>query len=160
MPSNKKSDYEVGYKKPPVHSRWKKGQSGNLKGRKKGKVRVADLDEVIDEVLAALVAVNENGRPLKISKHRAFVTQIVNKAIKGDSKAAGLLMSHLARRAVQKDSGRSIDEIPQEQGQREFNALFDQMAENLRKRPDAKKADNDDGSSEPGGSPASPPGPR
>jgi hypothetical protein len=27
--------YEVGYKKPPKHSQFKKGQSGNTKGRRK-----------------------------------------------------------------------------------------------------------------------------
>ena len=32
----KQVDYEVGNKKPPMHSRWKKGQSGNLNGRPSG----------------------------------------------------------------------------------------------------------------------------
>lgn len=156
MSDNEGGEYEVGYKKPPVHSIWKKGQSGNLKGRKKGKVRLVDLDDVFDEVLAALVAVNENGRPQKMSKLRAFATQVVNKGIKGDGKAAGLLMSHLARRAARKDGNPSVDEIPHQQNRREFDALFDQMAANLRKRPGVKKPD-DDGSSEPGGAPTSPP---
>jgi hypothetical protein len=115
------------------------------------------MDDVFDEVLAALVAVNENGRPQKMSKLRAFATQVVNKGIKGDGKAAGLLMSHLARRAARKDGDSSIDEIPHQQGRQEFNALFDQMAANLRKRPGVKKTGNDDGSSEPGGAPTKPP---
>lgn len=76
MSDDDNEEHEVGYKKPPVHSRWKKGQSGNLKGRKKGKVRLVDMDDVFDEVLAALVAVNENGRPQKMSKLRAFATQV------------------------------------------------------------------------------------
>ena len=157
MPNNKKKDYEIGYKKPPVHSIWKKGQSGNLKGRKKGKVRLVDMDDVFDEVLAALVAVNENGRPQKMSKLRAFATQVVNKGIKGDGKAAGLLMSHLARRAGRKDGDQSIDEAPHQQSRKEFDALFDQMVANLGKRHVVKKPDNDDGSSEPGGAPTNPP---
>lgn len=115
------------------------------------------MDDVFDEVLAALVAVNENGRPQKMSKLRAFATQVVNKGIKGDGKAAGLLMSHLARRAARKDGDPSIGEIPHQQSRQEFDALFDQMAANLRNRPGVKKPDNDDGSSESGGSPASPP---
>jgi hypothetical protein len=152
MSNDENGKCEIGYKKPPVHSRWKKGQSGNLKGRKKGKVRLVDMDDVFDEVLAALVAVNENGRPQKMSKLRAFATQVVNKGIKGDGKAAGLLMSHLARRAARKDGDPGIDEMPQQQSRQEFDALFDQMAANLRKR---KKSGNDDGSS--GGAPADPP---
>lgn len=157
MSNHEGDEGEVGYKKPPLHSRWKKGQSGNLKGRKKGKVRLVDMDDVFDEVLAALVAVNENGRPQKMSKLRAFATQVVNKGIKGDGKAAGLLMSHLARRAARKDGDQSFDEIPHQQSRKEFDALFDQMAANLRKRPGVKTPDNDDGSSEPGGAPALPP---
>ena len=30
------ADYPVGYGKPPVHTRFKKGRSGNSKGRPKG----------------------------------------------------------------------------------------------------------------------------
>jgi hypothetical protein len=145
----------IGYKKPPVHSRWKKGQSGNLKGRKKGKVRLMDMDDVFDEVLAALVAVNENGRPQKLSKFRAFATQVVNKGIKGDGKSAGLLMSYLLRRAARKDGDPVNDEIPHQQSRQEFDALFDQMAANLRKS--VKKPENDDGSSGKGGVPTNPP---
>src|SRR5262245_33179094 len=33
-----KSEYEVGYRKPPRHSRFQKGQSGNPRGRKKGSI--------------------------------------------------------------------------------------------------------------------------
>ena len=31
--SMKKKDYEIGYKKPPKHTQFKPGQSGNPKGR-------------------------------------------------------------------------------------------------------------------------------
>lgn len=157
MSKDKKGDYEVGYKKPPVHSRWKKGQSGNLNGRKKGKVTLVDADDVFDEALAVLIAVNENGRPQKMSKLRAFATQVVNKGIKGDSKSAGLIMGHLTRRGSRRESEPGLDEATYQQSREEFDALFDQMAENLRKRPGVKKPDNDDGSSEPGGAPALPP---
>ena len=39
-------DYEVGYKKPPIHTRFKPGVSGNPKGRPKGTKNLAtDLAE-------------------------------------------------------------------------------------------------------------------
>ena len=34
--SNSKREYEVGYKKPPKEGQFKKGQSGNPRGRPKG----------------------------------------------------------------------------------------------------------------------------
>ncbi len=36
MPSDEKRDDEVGYGKPPRHTRFKKGQSGNPSGRPRG----------------------------------------------------------------------------------------------------------------------------
>ena len=43
MPDDKKSDYKVGYKKPPLHTRFKKGQSGNPSGRPKGSKNFSTL---------------------------------------------------------------------------------------------------------------------
>ena len=45
-----KSDYEVGYRKPPKHTRFKPGQSGNLRGRPKGTKNLkTDLMEELGE---------------------------------------------------------------------------------------------------------------
>jgi hypothetical protein len=35
--TNKEDDYEIGYRRPPRETRFKKGQSGNPKGRRKKK---------------------------------------------------------------------------------------------------------------------------
>ncbi|MFG1261012.1 DUF5681 domain-containing protein [Xanthobacter flavus] len=48
--AKKRTDYEVGYRKPPVHARFKKGQSGNPKGRCKGTQNLAtDFGEELGE---------------------------------------------------------------------------------------------------------------
>ena len=58
--------YEVGYGKPPKHSQFKTGQSGNPKGRKKG---VKNINTILDGILNEKVVLSENGSTYKISKH-------------------------------------------------------------------------------------------
>jgi hypothetical protein len=96
-----KRPYDVGYRKPPVHTRFKKGQSGNPKGRPKGKITIVDLDAALAQALSAQIPVTENGRPRKISKLRALLTQTVNKGLKGHHASTSLIMAQLARQASQ-----------------------------------------------------------
>jgi hypothetical protein len=80
-----KASYAVGYGKPPVQSRFKRGQSGNPAGRPKGSQNVAT---VLRDALSATVVVNEGGRRQTKTKLEVMVTQFVNKAVSGDPKAA------------------------------------------------------------------------
>lgn len=53
--SDEKKDYEVGYGKPPKRTRFKKGQSGNPKGRPKGaKGFTASLKREMESKVTAL----------------------------------------------------------------------------------------------------------
>jgi hypothetical protein len=81
---------EVGYKRPPRHTRFKPGQSGNLKGRPKGTKNFAT---VMDKELSTKIEVTENGRRRRISKREAIVKQTVNKAASGDPKATVVLLN-------------------------------------------------------------------
>jgi Family of unknown function (DUF5681) len=103
MPKN----YAVGKGKPPVHTRFKKGQSGNPSGRPKGKVTVADADTVFDQVLSAQIPVSQNGRPRKMSKIRALCVGTVHDALKGDRAARKLVFDHVARRQPQAGADQS-----------------------------------------------------
>ena len=78
----------VGYGTPPVHSRFKKGTSGNPRGRPKGRLNFAT---VLLKTLREKVVINENGRRTIITKLEASVKQLVNKAAAGDLRA----LSHL-----------------------------------------------------------------
>jgi len=75
---------EVGYMKPPKRTQFTKGKSGNPKGRPKGSQNVATLMEMIDR---QLVQVTENGRTRYVTKFRAMVLQLTNKALRGDIRA-------------------------------------------------------------------------
>lgn len=87
----KKSRYRVGYGKPPKHSRFKPGQSGNPKGRPKG---ARGFKAELDEELKQLITVTEAGRTRKLSKQRAMIKALFAKALKGDSKSMQLILSH------------------------------------------------------------------
>jgi hypothetical protein len=83
MPRDAK-DYTVGYGKPPVATRFKKGQSGNPSGRPKGRRALAAL---LKRALEAKVAVTDRGRRTRKSKLEILLTQLVNKAAGGDLRA-------------------------------------------------------------------------
>ena len=79
--------YDVGYGKPPVHTRFRKGQSGNPNGRGKGTKNFATI---FIAAMSQSVTINENGKRKKISKLAAAVTQLANDAARGDKKAIQL----------------------------------------------------------------------
>src|ERR1700730_5054817 len=87
-------DY-VGYKRPPIHGRFKKGQSGNPSGRpRREPVAVATI---VAEELQSTVSVTENGQPLKTDKSTLLVKQALNQAIKGNFRPLVLFMNILDR---------------------------------------------------------------
>jgi uncharacterized protein DUF5681 len=82
MDSNDKE--KVGFGKPPKATQFKKGQSGNPRGRPKGR---RNLATVLEKALREQVVINENGRRKTISKFEAAFKQLVNKAASGDLRA-------------------------------------------------------------------------
>lgn len=78
-----KSDYPVGYKKPPRHSQFQPGQSGNPRA---GRKRADDFACLFSETLDETVTVSENGRRRKISKRELLVKQVVDRAARGEPK--------------------------------------------------------------------------
>ena len=75
---------EVGYRRPPVKSRFRKGQSGNPRGRRKGQ---RNLGPVLAEVLRQTVTVKQEGKSQRMSKGEAVIKILLTKANKGDSRA-------------------------------------------------------------------------
>ena len=92
MPPDDESAYAVGYGKPPRHSRFEPGQSGNPRGRLPGS---KNLSSLLKKALDEPVIVVENNRRRRIAKREAIVKQFVNQSAKGDLKATQLLLSIL-----------------------------------------------------------------
>jgi hypothetical protein len=90
----------VGNKRPPLHSRFKRGQSGNPRGRPKGSLNLKT--DLLSELAEAIV-VNEGGARRKITKQRALVKATIAKAIQGDGRAASAVFGMIAK-LVQPDA--------------------------------------------------------
>ena len=78
-------DYEVGYGRPPKHTRFKPGQSGNPKGRPKGS---KDFRSLLHRALFKKMRVTEDGEMRSMSRVEAVVTRLVARALNGDVHAA------------------------------------------------------------------------
>src|SRR4051794_6929747 len=79
------SEYKVGRGKPPFHTRFKKGQSSNPKGRPKG---VPNIRTLLDEVLGRIVVIRENGEAREVTAAHAVMLKMLE---------AGLADHHASR---------------------------------------------------------------
>jgi hypothetical protein len=108
MPNNNNdSAYEIGFCKPPKSKRFRKGVSGNPKGRPKGNRNVAT---VLAKALQEKVVINENGVRRSLTKLEAAVKQLVNKAAGGDLAALRQLTA-LAGSAIEHDADSSTNQL-------------------------------------------------
>ena len=101
-----KSDEQsaVGYRKPPRSTRFKKGRSGNPKGRPPRGSQDSDVLVLLRSALNESVTVQENGERKTITKAEAIVKQLVNKSASGDARAMQMLLAALRSIATPLDA--------------------------------------------------------
>lgn len=87
--------YIVGYMRPPKHSRFKKGQSGNPNGRPLREPLTAAA--ILAEELQSTVFVTENGQRIKTDKLTLLIKQNINQAIKGNARSLDIFLKMLDR---------------------------------------------------------------
>ena len=101
------SGQSVGYGNPPRSTRFKKGVSGNPKGRPKNSLNVAT---VFTKTLLEKVVINEHGQRKTVTKLEAALKQLTNRAASGDLRAVRQLVE-LARDAEAKQSAPRMQEL-------------------------------------------------
>ncbi|NKB39007.1 MAG: hypothetical protein GKR93_17890 [Gammaproteobacteria bacterium] len=102
---------EVGYGKPPKHTQFQPGQSGNPKGRPTG---TKNLKTDFEEELSEPLQITEGGRTKTISKQRGIVKRTVTKAVNGDARATDQILKHNARYADEPPKNDDIDALLRE----------------------------------------------
>jgi Family of unknown function (DUF5681) len=77
------SDYQVGYGRPPLYTRFKPGKSGNPKGRPKGCLNVRTI---VEKVLNRQVTIREGDGKRRVSTFEAMMLGAANEALQGKYK--------------------------------------------------------------------------
>ena len=129
------NDGEVGFGKPPVHSRFRKGCSGNAKGRPKG---TKNLRTDLTEVLQERITVTEGDRKVRMSKQRAIVKTLVAKTLKGDARSATTLLTTIFRVLDFADMAADVEQ-PLDANEQELLVVID--ARRQRKAESSTKPD-------------------
>jgi hypothetical protein len=101
----------VGYRSPPVASRFKPGQSGNLRGRPKGKRSVG---AILQDVMNRKISVTENGKTRRVSALEAMLHRMRSDALRGDKPTLKILLPLYERYADTAESGQQTEDLLRE----------------------------------------------
>ncbi len=131
---------EVGFGRPPVHSRFRKGCSGNSKGRPKG---TKNLRTDLTEVLQERITVSEGDRKVRMSKQRAVVKTLVAKTLKGDSRSLTTLLNTIFRALGFADTAVDVEQ-PLDPDEQELMAVLKARLQRKAESPTEPEALPDD----------------
>jgi Family of unknown function (DUF5681) len=84
-------DYEVGYGKPPAHTRFRKGQSGNPHGRPRG-FGTKRLPEILLKEAYRKMRVKQGDRIEKVPAMVAIARSLVTRAAAGNGRAQQVVL--------------------------------------------------------------------
>jgi hypothetical protein len=120
--------FAVGYRKPPQHSRFQRGRSGNPGGRQKG---VRNLATDVKRTLEAPVRLNEQGKARRVSTQEAALLRLREKALKGHPRS----LEKILELAKNFNNSNAVESTGDETLAAEDQAILDAYAEEVRSRP-------------------------
>ena len=80
----------VGYGRPPKEHQFKKGKSGNPRGRRPGAKNQATI---LHEILFRMIPIRDRGKVRKVPVIEAMLLKFAEEALRGNPKAAAFLLS-------------------------------------------------------------------
>ena len=120
--------FAVGYKKPPQHSRFQPGRSGNPRGKQKG---VRNFGTDVKRTLEVPVRLNEQGRARRVSTQEAALLRLREKALKGDARS----IVQILELAKIFNNSTAVESVGDKALAAEDQAILDAYAEEVRSRP-------------------------
>ncbi len=124
MSRDNRDDYEIGYGKPPIPGRCRRGHSGNPRGRPRGS---KNLSTLMDHALKEKVTIKEGDNRKKITKQEAMLKQLVNKAASGDHKSIQLLVALLQQSELRREALAPQESSPEAAYEEMIEGVFERI---------------------------------
>jgi len=120
-----------GYKNPPKEHQFRKGVSGNPKGRPRKKKQPSsdpglDLIASVHRELGKTISVQENGQHKEITKIEAFSAQLVAQSVNGKPSQQKMLLSLLTLSTHEETEQQTLEQL-QSYDEDRLNELYEQL---------------------------------
>jgi len=127
---------QVGYGRPPAQSRFRKGQSGNPRGRPRNRHRGIPHDVVLGQ----MVTLREDGRQRRVTAAEAFLLQLTQRGLAGDSAAARASLEAIEKaRLARATQHISVETIIISSIETKADAILDTLGMAIKKFPSDEK---------------------
>jgi hypothetical protein len=140
--AGQRGDYEVGYGRPPVATRFQPGNLRNPRGRPKPKKTAGQL---IEEALNAKVKINAEGKTKTMTMQQVIIRTLINAAARGDNKAINTLFGLKAK--YQDSTEKTLDPTDLEASDRRIIEGFLASASSNGPMPESSSAADQHGTS-------------
>ena len=107
--------YQVGYGKPPVHSRFRKGQSGNPTGQRRRPGESERLKKIILQEAYRLLTVRDNGDIKRMAAVQAVLRSQIASAVKGNVSAQRAMLNTIQQLGAEPQARRNAGAASREQ---------------------------------------------